>query len=184
MHIIESDAVVETELARLASRIGDDLPAYRNHIYRVLTYAMHFMNGEARWRRPFAFALAYHDVGMWTHGELAYLEPSEALAEQARREHASDLDPRLMSDLIVWHHKLTPFGGPDAVAVNALRKADWIDASGGLLRKGIARADIARVNAALPPLGFPRILMRLAGDLNHGNRTGGLLRVLQKVYRL
>lgn len=183
MDIIDNDAVVEAELALLAGRIGRDLPGYRNHIYRVLTYALHFVGGEARWRRPFAFALAYHDVGMWTHGELAYLEPSAALAEQARRDHAPDLDPRLIRDLILWHHKLTPFRGPDAAAVNALRKADWVDASQGLLRKGLTRAEIARVTAALPVHGFPDTLMRLAGDLNHGRRIGGLLRVLHRVYR-
>lgn len=184
MDIIESDAVVESELARLAPRIGADLPGYRNHIYRVLTYAMHFMGGEMRWRRPFGFALAYHDAGMWTHRELAYLEPSADLAEAARREHAPDLDPALIRDLIVWHHKATPFRGPNAEAVNALRKADWVDASQGMLRKGLTRAQIAAATAALPTHGFADTLMRLAGDLNRGNRMGGLLRVLHRVYRL
>ncbi len=184
MEIIDSDPVVESELARLADRIGADLPGYRNHIYRVLTYAMHFVGGEARWRRPFAFALAYHDVGMWTDQDLAYLAPSAAQAEAARRDHASDLSPQLIHDLIVWHHKLTPFRGPDARAVNALRKGDWVDASQGLVRKGLSRAAIARVNAALPAHGFPETLMRLAGELNHGRRLGGLLRVLRRVYRV
>jgi len=184
MHIIESDGVVESELARLAGAIGADLPGYRNHIYRVLTYAMHFMGGEVRWRRPFAFALAYHDVGMWTHGELAYLEPSVELAERARRDHARDLPRDLIRDLILWHHKLTPFRGADAAAINALRKGDWVDASQGMIRKGLTRAQIAAVNAALPAHGFSDTLMRLAGDLNHGNRAGGLLQVLHKVYRL
>jgi hypothetical protein len=184
MEIIENDMVVEAELARLADAIGGDLPAYRNHIYRVLTYAMHFMHGEERWRRPFAFALAYHDAGMWTDRNLAYLDPSIAAAEAARRDHAADLPARLIRDLILWHHKLTPYRGPEAAAVNALRKADWIDASQGMVTKGIARADIARVNAALPALGFPEMLMRLASDLNHGNRTGGLLRVLHRVYKV
>lgn len=184
MNIIESDAVVESELALLADAIGADMAGYRNHIYRVLTYALHFVGGDQRWRRPFAFALAYHDVGMWTDGELAYLEPSANLAETARRDHAPDLDGRLIHDLIVWHHKLTPYHGPNAAAVNALRKADWVDASQGMLRKGLSRDHIAAVNAALPSHGFPETLMRLAGDLNHGNRTGGLLRVLHRVYRL
>lgn len=184
MDIIQLDTVVESELALLAPCIGADLPGYRNHIYRVLTYALHFMGGDSRWRRPFAFALAYHDVGMWTDHELAYLDPSAARAEAARRDHAPDLDGALIHDLIVWHHKLTPFRGANAAAVNALRKADWVDASQGLLRKGLTRAQIAAVNAALPAHGFPDTLMRLAGDLNHGNRTGGLLRVLHKVYRV
>lgn len=32
-------------LATYAPRIGGDLPAYRNHVYRVVTYAMHFLGG-------------------------------------------------------------------------------------------------------------------------------------------
>jgi hypothetical protein len=176
--------VVESELARLAGAIRADMAGYRNHIYRVLTYAMHFMGGEQRWLRPFAFALAYHDAGMWTDHDLAYLEPSAAAAKAARRDHAADLDPTLIHNLIVRHHKVTAFRGPDAKAVNALRKADWVDASQGMIRKGLTRAEIAAVNGVRPAYGFPERLMRLVGDLNHGDQTGGLLRVLHKVYRL
>ena len=34
---------VEEILARYASSIGEDLPGYRNHVYRTITYAMHFL---------------------------------------------------------------------------------------------------------------------------------------------
>merc|ERR1712000_44195 len=33
---------------------------------------------------------------------------------------------------LVYHHKITPFEGPHADIVNAVRKADWIDATQGL----------------------------------------------------
>ncbi|WP_196232384.1 MULTISPECIES: hypothetical protein [Bradyrhizobium] len=51
------------------------------------------------------------------------------------------------------------------------------------MRKGLSRAQIAAVSAAIPPLGFADTLMRLAADLNHGRKLGGLLRVLSQVYK-
>ncbi|PIB93390.1 hypothetical protein [Caulobacter sp. FWC2] len=117
----------------------------------MLTYAMHFLGGDARWREVVAFALAYHDVGLWTDGKLAYLEPSEAQAEQARQARAPHLDACLVCNLIHWHHKVTPFRGADAEVVNAVRKADWVDASGGRVTKGLSRRDILTVRPRSRP---------------------------------
>lgn len=181
--IIDHDEIVERELARLREAVGADFDGYRNHIYRVLTYAMHFLGGEARWREPVAFALAYHDAGLWTDAKLAYLEPSEARAETARQAHAPHLDARLVRDLIHWHHKVTPFRGPDAEVVNAVRKADWIDASGGRLGKGVSRREIVTVMTAIPPLGFYETLVRLPGELNAGRTLGGLGQMLTHVFK-
>ncbi|MEM9194193.1 MAG: hypothetical protein AAGF12_33770 [Myxococcota bacterium] len=46
-----------------------------------------------------------------------------------------------------------------------MRKADWIDASKGALRKGISRANIRRVQAAIPALGFYETLARLGPEI-------------------
>lgn len=181
--IISNDDTVERELAMLADMIGADLPAYRNHIYRVLTYAMHFLGGDERWRETVAFALVYHDAGMWTDHDLAYLEPSEAAAERARQARAPHLDSALVRAIIHWHHKLGAYRGARDTVVNAVRKADWIDASGGKVRKGLSEAQIAEVTRAIPIEGFPAVLMRLAAELNHGNKVGGLWRVITRVYK-
>jgi hypothetical protein len=181
--IIDKDDVVERELAPLRACIGEDFDGYRNHVYRVLTYAMHFLDGEPRWREPIAFALAYHDVGLWTDRALAYLEPSERHAEDARATSAFDLNPTLIRDLIHWHHKVTPFRGDNARVVNAVRKADWIDASGGRLLKGLSRRQVVEVMTAIPPLGFYETLTRLPGELNHGRTLGGLAHMLAHVFK-
>lgn len=182
--LITHDDTVERELNWLADAIGADLPAYRNHIYRVLTYAMYFLAGIPRWRETIAFALVYHDAGMWTARELAYLGPSEALAEQARQARAPQLDGKLIYAIIHWHHKISPYRGPQAEIVNAVRNADWVDATGAKLRKGLTAAQINSVTSAIPIAGFPETLMRLAGDLHHGHRLGGLWRVMTHVYKL
>ncbi|MBB2173972.1 phosphohydrolase [Gluconacetobacter asukensis] len=182
--IVRHDETVERELATLAGVIGADLPAYRNHIYRVLTYALDVLGEDRTWRETIAFALVYHDAGLWTARDLAYLEPSEAAAERARLVRAPHLDGRLVRAIIHWHHKITPYRGAHADVVNAVRRADWIDASGGLIRKGLARQRIRAVMRAIPVAGFPAILMRLAADLNHGRQAAGLRRVLRYVYKI
>ncbi len=181
--IVDHDETVERFLGAVAEAVGADLPAYRNHIYRVLTYALHFLGDDRRGREHIAFALVFHDVGMWTGKELAYLEPSEAVAEWVRQREMAHLEAGMIRNIIHWHHKMTRFSGPDAAIVNAARKADWIDASQGIVRHGVSRDQIARVNGAIPALGFPHILMRLAADLNGGHRLGGLWRVVTRVYK-
>lgn len=182
--LIRTDVMVEACLAEVAAPIGADLPGYRGHVYRVFTYAMHFLKGESRWRRPVGYALAFHDVGLWTDKNLAYLEPSEAVAERLRPKLGADLDPVLIRNIIHWHHKVTAFLGPDADVVNAVRKGDWIDASGGMLRKGLSKAQVATVTAEIPAPGFQQTLMRLADDLHPAGQAAGLGRVLSKVYKL
>lgn len=182
--IVAHDPTVEQELGRIAGSLGADLPAYRNHVYRVLTYALHFLNGDETLRQTIAFALAYHDAGLWTAGDLAYLAPSEALAERMRATHAPDLDAALVHGIIHWHHKATAYRGPGEGVINAVRRADWVDATEGRIRKGLPRAHIAAVTAAIPVLGFPDVLMRLAAELNGGNKAGGLWRVISRVYKL
>jgi hypothetical protein len=181
--IIDHDETVERELAPLRATIGADFEGYRGHVYRVLTYAMHFLGGEARWRETVAFALAYHDVGLWTDRELAYLEPSEAQAEAARQARAPHLDGCLVCNLIHWHHKVTPFHGPNAEIVNAVRKADWVDASAGRVTKGLSRRGIIDVMTAIPPRGFYETLLRLPGELNAGKTLGGLGVMLTHVFK-
>lgn len=181
---ILSDPTVERYLPLIAEAVGPDFTAYKNHIYRVLSYALHFLGDNPGAREHIAFALVFHDVGMWTDHELAYLEPSEAAAERVRARHAAHLNPLLVANMIHWHHKLMPFAGPDAEIVNAVRQADWIDASMGIVRHGVSRREVAEIEAAIPVLGFPMVLMRLAKDLRHGNRLAGLWRVLSRVYKL
>lgn len=166
--------LVESLLAPYASQIGPDLPGYRNHVYRCISYAMHFLDGNPAHERLVETAFVYHDIGLWTDRELAYLEPSEAAALADNQRLGWGLDPVLLRNTIHWHHKIRPYRGPHAQVVEACRKADWIDASKGLLRKGLARSDIAAVEAAFPNLGFHDTLLRLARDYGGSTLRGGL----------
>ncbi|ENM2846941.1 phosphohydrolase [Vibrio cholerae] len=165
---------VEELLGRFESLIGKDFPGYRNHIYRTITYAMHFLENAEEYERIVEAAFVYHDIGLWTDRELAYLEPSEAMAIADNEKFGWGLDPEILRGAIHWHHKIFPYSGPHQRIIEACRKADWIDASKGMLRKGISKAAIKEVEAAFPNLGFHDTLLRLAKDYGGSTLVGGI----------
>jgi putative acetyltransferase len=58
--------------------LGHDLPAYENHVVRVLRFVA-ALGGELS--EPLVVAAAFHDLGIWTARTFDYLEPSVELAE-------------------------------------------------------------------------------------------------------
>ena len=165
---------VDAILGRYADAIGPDLAGYRNHVYRAITYAMHFLGQAPQHARLVETAFAYHDIGLWTDRELAYLEPSEAVALADNQTFGWGLDPEALRAAIHWHHKVFPYRGPHAEVVEACRKADWIDASMGLLRKSLPRAMVREVEAAFPNEGFHATLLRLTKDYGGSMLVGGV----------
>jgi len=82
---------IEELFATYTAQIGDDLPGYRNHVYRTVTYAMYFLGNKAEELEGLVeTAFVYHDIALWTDRALAYLEPSE---EIALADNAKNLDP-------------------------------------------------------------------------------------------
>ena len=144
IEIIDRSDQVERLFDPYRDIIGRDFQAYRGHVYRVITYAMHFLGNTDIHRPMLETALVYHDFGLWTDKKLAYLGSSETLA---------------------------------------LRDNDWIDASGGMIRKGLSKAQVVKVESAIPDYGFADVLQRLAKNYG-GNRLAGNLRVLRTVFKI
>lgn len=168
--IISYDETVEKHLLRFKEAIGNDYEGYRGHIYRVLTYSIHFLHGNEEKRSIIASALVFHDIGLWTDGTLAYLEPSTSRAEEYFNQKTLKGDDRqLLKDIIYWHHKITPFKGSNEDIVNAVIKADLIDASSGLFTKGMPRSHIKKVNDAIPEAGFHKTLIEFGPRLHGWN---------------
>lgn len=182
IQIIDHSDRVEHLLAPFRDSIGPDYPAYRGHVYRVITYAMHFLNGDEDARPLVETAFVYHDIGLWTDQKLAYLEPSEEHALADNEKFGWGLDPELLRDAIHWHHKVFPYRGPNERIVEAVRKGDWIDATDGKIRKGLSKAQVKAVQEAIPNYDFGNVLQRLAGELG-GNKVSGNLRVLRHVFK-
>ena len=182
IQVITHSDHVEELLAPYADAIGKDLEGYRGHIYRVLSYALYFLGGDSPKRQEIEAALVYHDIGLWSDRQLAYLEPSISRAHEDNAANNWNYDPELLRDIIYWHHKLTPYRGLNEDIVNAVRKADWIDATAGLVRQGMPKACIEKVTAAIPSAGFYDTLKRIGPELTGSlfKSVGGLL----KVYKL
>jgi len=174
---------IDELLAAYRGVIGTDFDGYRNHVYRTVTYAMHFLEHDTAAERAVETAMAYHDIGLWTDQELAYLEPSEAVAVADNEKYEWGLDPELLTGIIHWHHKILPYKGPHSRIIEACRRADWVDASMGWLKKGLRRADIRAVEAAFPNCGFPRTLLRLTKAYS-GSTILGSLRVTRGIVKL
>jgi hypothetical protein len=162
---------IERLLSVYREAIGCDYNGYRNHVYRTVTYALHFLNDR---EQPLVeTAMVYHDLGLWTDRQLAYLEPSEALALRDNEKYGWGLDPEALRGVIHWHHKIFRYTGPHAEVIEACRKADWVDATQGWLRKGLTRSFIAGVETEFPNCGFHTSLMRLAKDYGGSSLVGG-----------
>ncbi|GAM60587.1 hypothetical protein JCM19232_3529 [Vibrio ishigakensis] len=81
---------MEELFSRYKHLIGDDYLGYRNHVYRTITYAMHFLGNDPELEQIVETAFVYHDIGLWTDHELAYLEPSEAVARETMKSSVGD----------------------------------------------------------------------------------------------
>ena len=154
--IIKDTEVVESYLSKYRDQIGEDYDGYRNHIYRVLSYTHHFLGAKAyeKFAKEIQVALVYHDIGLWTDGELDYLDPSWLRAKADVSSEFNEEQLELIKNIIIYHHKLTSFQGKHSGVVNAVRNADWIDATMTLVTKGIPREQVRKVQEAIPNAGF------------------------------
>jgi hypothetical protein len=147
---------------------------------------MHFLEQDSRHEALVETVFSYHDMGLWTDHELAYLEPSEALALADNEKYGWNLDPELLREAIHWHHKITPYQNPSnrefERVVEACRKADWIDATKGMLRKGLDKETVRKVEASFANEGFHDTLQRLTSELG-GNAILGLIKVTKGIVR-
>ena len=181
--IISESEYIESLLSEFKGVIGSDYDGYRNHLYRVLTYTLHFLrDSDHQSRAEIEIALVFHDIALWTDGELAYLEPSIVQMKKSISDDGLNLE--LIEKLIYWHHKVTPYKGKYADVVNAFRKADWVDASQGHVRKGLSKEQVRQTVEAIPVMGFYDTLTRLSADLNHGKTLSGVLKVVRNVYKI
>ncbi|MDD3762363.1 MAG: hypothetical protein PHP86_03610 [Nevskiales bacterium] len=160
--MIEQLAELDDCLAAYASQIGSDYQAYRHHCYRVLNLTLlRYPQIGPDEMRDLAVAVACHDVGIWTDHTLDYLEPSVRQALSLPDTPGAPLDRGRITDLIVWHHKVTPFRGAFAALVNAFRRADWYDVMLGLT--GHLSPDVRKraIYRCFPVAGFHIVLLRL-----------------------
>jgi hypothetical protein len=140
---------------------GDDVgyDAYKAHVYRVLNFARALTSDGPDRDDKLAIATAFHDLAVFD--TLDYLVPSiqaqDAWLQQTGREAWSDE----LALIVAEHHRLFRYGSHRAHAplVEAVRRADLIDASQGLIRFGLPGAYVKQVRAAFDAsLFFTRVI--------------------------
>lgn len=180
-----TDPFIDEYLAKYANVIGDDMTAYKGHLLRVETYAYHFLGEEgvskmdADTRRAVSAALVYHDIALWTDLTLAYLEPSRDRATRDLKDSFNAEQLELIENIIYGHHKITPFEGPHADIVNAVRKADWVDVTQGTVHHGMPTDCISKAVQSIPYAGFHDVLMGYGSKL-YGNN---FIRIVSEILK-
>jgi hypothetical protein len=176
-------AVIDETLDAFRAAVAGDLTAYRGHIYRVfnvcraLAAAADGTPDAPDRDDKIAYAAAFHDLGIWSDGTVDYLPPSSRrLRERLERDERVAWS-RELSDMVDYHHKLTPVRG--APLVEAFRRADVVDLSLGLVRFGLPRAWLRELATAFPAAGFHGRVVQLVGGwaVRHPLRPFPMLKV-------
>jgi hypothetical protein len=173
----------------------EDFEKYRNHCLRVMSFAKYLMPDFVYEEYPnamdiVAMALAYHDVALWTDGKLNYLEPSAIQMERhtAKEGVFEESHISIARQIIMEHHKLTDYhskttsnvfkgqsttsGAAVDAIVNAVRKADWTDATVGIIRFEVPVALLEAAYAKIPEAGFHAMLAGMGGRLSPNSFLG------------
>lgn len=161
MELRKSFPLAEGIVLGFADALGGDLPAYRNHVCRVLNYHLVLTGEEHDGRDAVLIAAAFHDLGIWVEGTFDYLGPSGRLAREYLATNGPDGIAAEVEAIIHHHHKLTPYRGPFGATVETFRRADLVDVSLGAIRSGVTWAFVRTVKTAFPNSGFHRRLIAL-----------------------
>mgnify|MGYP006870821595 CR=1 FL=1 len=142
--VMASNPIIEAVMQQFKPAIGVDYEKYKNHVYRVFSNCL-FLDSNPGNTAKYAIAAVFHDLGIWTDHTFDYLAPS---VEQAKRYLMATGQPDWINEIelmINWHHKLSPYKGPNETSVETFRKADWIDVSLGVLTFGLDQHKIKAI---------------------------------------
>ncbi|MEM6572280.1 MAG: hypothetical protein AAF957_27945, partial [Planctomycetota bacterium] len=154
----DRDGAFAAHLDPFAELIGPDLPGYRNHCLRVMIN-VRALTDPALDLAPVVPALAFHDIALWTHRTVDYLEPSAEVA----RAHLERIDrpdwQGPVEAMILWHHKQRRYSGPHVEYVEPVRRGDMGDFTFGLQGR-VPRAALREGRGRYPNAGFHAMLTR------------------------
>jgi hypothetical protein len=155
-------ATLDAILSAHAATLGGDFEGYRNHAYRVANLCVAQSSDSAEAIEKIAIAAAFHDLGIWTNRTFDYLIPSAHLARGYLTDSGRvDWVPEV-TEIIVGHHKVSTYHGPDGWLVEPFRRADWMDVSLGVVTFGLSRRLFESALSLWPRAGFHQRLAQLA----------------------
>jgi hypothetical protein len=122
----------------------------RNHALRMLNFGRAFVPEEPHRDDRLAIMGAFHDLPVFIDGNLDYLgRASDWAKDYLIGMGRADWEPE-MRLMIMNHHKVRAYTGPNAAMVEAMRRADWIDVTFTKKRFGLDREFVRDVRAAFP----------------------------------
>jgi hypothetical protein len=159
--IIKDNKLIDEVLYQYKGSLKQDLERYRNHVFRVFNFAVYLAREDFLDRDKLSIALAFHDLGIWTHSTFNYLDPSVELARRYLEDRKKTEWIDEISLMIDMHHKITEYTGKYAESVEVIRKADLVDVSLGVYRFSIPEKFVEEVKLEFPNLGFHSKLFQL-----------------------
>lgn len=177
--LVSECALIEATLDPHRRVLGPLYEGIRNHAFRMLNFARALApdtDGDRDQR--LAVVAAFHDLPAVLDGDLNYLGRAADLADEHLHACGHPQWSEQVRLMICNHHKVRPYTGPHAAVVEAVRRADWVDASGGLLNVGLPRAFRREVDAAFPlrPLYRPGLALIARYAVRHPRRPLPMLR--------
>ena len=119
--------------------------AYRAHVYRVINFARALSPTAPDLDDKLAIAAAFHDIGVFD--TLDYLVPSITAQDRWLQRTGRQAWSEELAVVIAEHHRLTRYGAdrPHAALAEAMRRADLIDVSQGVIRFGLPKTFVREV---------------------------------------
>ena len=178
--IVRSLPLVEEILDAHRHRAGGNesgWAAYRAHVYRVINFARVLGPDHPDRDDKLAIAAAFHDLAVFD--TLDYLVPSIAVQDDwLQRTGRQDWSTEL-AVAVAEHHRFTryPPGRPHSDLVEAMRRADLVDVSQGLIRFGLPKAYVAEVRRSFDAGEFfTRVIPRATLRAVRSRQQPGFLR--------
>ena len=182
-YVYDSQFMLDGELVYVKQQLGDDFDAYRNHCLRIMSYirfqlpdAVYDTHSNAM--NVIGMIVAFHRVGLWTDGELNYLESSVKKMEEIVGKEGiwDDEFIDIARQAILNQHKLSEFKGSGNnvtdIMVETIRKATWADATMGIVRYDLPAPLIEAAFTKLPSKGFHETLFGMGPRLSPNNFLG------------
>jgi hypothetical protein len=161
-NVVHESILLDELFEKYRQSLGVDFDGYKNHCMRVFNFCSALAGNLTDVEDKIAIASFFHDIGIWTDNTFDYLVPSQLLArsylEQTERVAWCDEIDAMIGE----HHKISKYQANPTWLVEAFRKADWIDLSGGLLRYRLHDDFVTDVLYAFPNAGFHKRLLELS----------------------
>lgn len=146
-------------LRQYRNQLGVQYVAYRNHLYRLMNTIQATTKLSEIELEKIAIAAAFHDLGLWTHHTLDYLDPSAQLAT----DYLMSIDKKSWIDEVVAmiqdHHKIQPTQHTSRI-VELFRQADWAEVTLGAVGLNVDKQAMREIKQHFPNAGFHRFLLK------------------------